>query len=167
MRRKDLQREEAFALDTLEKANYAVLSMNGADGAPYAIPLSPVLDRAYKVIYFHCAAAGEKLDYLKKDPRVCLTAVGSMAVVPDEFTLEYTSAVVHGRAAVVTDEGERVRALMLLCQHYDPKGMGGFDKTMGEYFAHTVVVKITPEEIIGKAREEKHVDPLAHHCEEV
>lgn len=160
MRRKDCQRDAAFAWDVLEKADYATLSLIGTDGAPYAVPISPVADRENGVLYFHCASAGEKLSALKGDERVCLTAVGSMSVVPFEFTVHYASAAVHGRAEVVTDEGERVKAMLLLCQHYDPKGMGRFDESMSRYFKATTVVKIIPEELVGKEKTAQEPDPV-------
>ncbi|NLU24031.1 MAG: 5-nitroimidazole antibiotic resistance protein [Clostridiales bacterium] len=163
MRRKDREREAAFAWDTLQKAPYATLAMTDEAGRAYCIPISPVADPAYGVIYFHCAGAGMKLDALRANPHVCLSAVGSAAVVPNEFEMDYTAAVFRGMAEVVTEEEERVRAMLLLCTFYDPKGMGRFDEVMGKYFAATTVVKIVPDEITGKECRVAQADPFAHH----
>jgi len=161
MRRKDRERDAEFAWRVLEKAPFATLSMTDTEGNPYCVPISPVADREYGVLYFHCAAKGAKLSAIEKDPRVCLSAVGYAAAVPNAFEMEYASAVFRGRAEVVTDESERVKAMLLLCTFYDPKGMGRFDEVMGKYFAHTVVVKIVPSEITGKQYHGDHPDPFA------
>ena len=99
MRLKDLERDEAFAWEVLKKAPYATLAMTGADGAPYCVPINHVADETYRVLYFHCAGAGEKWEVLKTNPQVCLTAVSRMSIVPNEFDTAYDSAVVRGQAA--------------------------------------------------------------------
>ena len=150
MRRKDRERDEAFAWEVLKSAPYAALSMTGQDGTPYCVPVNHVVDETYKVLYFHCAGAGEKWQLLEKEPPVCLTAVSRMSIVPNEFETAYDSAVVRGQAQVVTDDGERTKALLLLVEALDPKGMGGLAACMDRCFAATKIVKIVPREITGK-----------------
>ncbi len=150
MRLKDLERDEAFAWEVLKKAPYATLAMTGADGAPYCVPINHVADETYRVLYFHCAGAGEKWEVLKTNPQVCLTAVSRMSIVPNEFDTAYDSAVVRGQAQVVTDDGERTKALLLLVESLDSKGMGGLAAYMERCFAATQVVKIVPSQITGK-----------------
>lgn len=55
-----------------------------------------------------------------------------------------------GQAQVVTDEGERTKALLLLVETLDPKGMGGLAACMERCFANTQIVKIVPRQITGK-----------------
>ena len=149
MRRKDRQRDAAFAWDVLAAAPYATLAMTDGN-TPYAIPITPAVDRDYGVIYFHCAAEGKKLDILRENAAVCLSAVSRMSVLPNRFALSYDSAVVKGMATEVTDEGERIKALLLLSTQYDPAGMAGFEAALERMMAATVVMKITPTEITGK-----------------
>ena len=56
MLRKDRERDAAFAWEVFQKAPYATLSLTDEVGKPYAIPISPVVDEAYHVVYFHCAS---------------------------------------------------------------------------------------------------------------
>ena len=102
------------------------------------------------MLYFHCAGAGEKWQLLEKEPPVCLTAVSRMSIVPNEFETAYDSAVVRGQAQVVTDDGERTKALLLLVEALDPKGMGGLAACMERCFAATRIVKLVPREVTGK-----------------
>lgn len=97
MRLKDLERDEAFAWEVLKKAPYATLAMTGADGAPYCVPINHVADETYRVLYFHCAGAGEKWEVLKTNPQVCLTAVSRMSIVPNEFVQPTTPPWCGGR----------------------------------------------------------------------
>ena len=76
--------------------------------------------------------------------------------------MAYASAVLHGRAEVVTDEAEQVKAMLLLCTAYDPKGMGRFSEYMEKYMAATRVVRIVPETVTGKSYAAPEKEP--HGC---
>ena len=62
MRRKDRAMDEKFALQVLDNAGYATISMYDGN-EPYAVPISHV--RNENTIYFHCAKLGRKIDILK------------------------------------------------------------------------------------------------------
>lgn len=134
MLRKDRERDAAFAWEVFQKAPYATLSLTDEVGRPYAIPISPVVDEAYHVVYFHCAGHGEKWELLAKNPAVCLSAVSYAAAIPNEFSMAYASAVLHGRAEVVTDEAEQVKVMLLLCTAYDPQGHGPVQRVYGKIY---------------------------------
>ena len=150
MRRKDRERDEAFAWEVLKSAPYAALSMTGQDGTPYCVPVNHVVDETYKVLYFHCAGAGEKWQLLEKEPPVCLTAVSRAELVPGELTTAYDSAVVHGQATVVRDSAEKLYALKLLVQALDPVSMERAVMCADKTMERTMIVKITPREVTGK-----------------
>ena len=88
MLRKDRERDAAFAWEVFQKAPYATLSLTDEVGKPYAIPISPVVDEAYHVVYFHCAGHGEKWELLAKNPPVCLSAVSYAAAIAKRGRLE-------------------------------------------------------------------------------
>ena len=67
MRRKDRERDRAFAYDVIDRCEYGVAAMAGEGGAPYCVPLSLV--RLGDTLYFHCALEGTKLDCLRRSPR--------------------------------------------------------------------------------------------------
>lgn len=150
MRRKDRERDEAFAWAVLEQAPYATLSLTDRAGVPYAVPLCQAADSARQALYFHCARAGEKWELLKDGAEVCLTAVSRAESVPGEFTMAYASAVARGRAEVVTEPEEKHHALRLLCQRFDPEGMEHFDVSMEQLGNVTQVVRITIQRLTAK-----------------
>ena len=161
MRRKECERDEAFAWEVLKHAVYATVSMVRPDGTPYATPVNVVGDEVYKTMYFHCAGAGERWELLKNGAPVCVSTVSTATLLPNEFDTAYRSAVFQGRAEVVTDEGEKMKAMLLLCTAFDPKGMGRFDEVMSRCTAQ--VIRIVPEVITGKEHEMKQI-PKSHSC---
>lgn len=149
MRRKDREQSAEFALALMEKCEYAVLATVGLDGAPYCIPISPVVHEGY--IYFHCALQGEKLDNISHDKRVCISCVGHTRLVPEKFSTEYESAVAKGFCEPVTGENEKLEALRALCLKYAECNMDSFDKAAAASLARTGIYRITIESITGKA----------------
>lgn len=49
MRRKDRERDAAFAWEVFTKAPFVTVSMTKPDGTPYAVPLSLALRRTMKI----------------------------------------------------------------------------------------------------------------------
>jgi uncharacterized protein len=143
---------EDEAREILARADHGVLATAGEDGWPYAVPLNHVL--IGDAIYAHCAREGHKLKNLAHENRVSYCAVASAAVVPEELTTLYESAIVFGRASLVEDADQKHRALRLLTERFCGCG-DEQDKRFDEHFAKhaqgTVVIRITIERITGKA----------------
>ncbi|MBQ0037800.1 MAG: pyridoxamine 5'-phosphate oxidase family protein [Clostridiales bacterium] len=150
MRRKDRERTAAFAWEVLEKADYATVSMVTSEGLPYGVPVNLAVDRASGVLYFHCAGAGEKWEILSGEPAVCVSAVSYMAVVPGELTVNYDSAVVHGRAQVVDEEAEKEKALLLLTASLDKTAVDDLKVRLMSCYEQVKIVKIVPDSVTGK-----------------
>ena len=150
MRRKDKERDAAFAWQVLRDATYATLAMTDSDGAPYCVPVNHVADEQGNAVYFHCAGAGRKWDILTKEPPVCLSAVSKAELIPGELTTAYKSALVQGRAVLVQDPEEKMYALKLLVQALDPVSMERAVMCADKTMERTMIVKITPREVTGK-----------------
>ena len=150
MRRKDKERDAAFAWQVLRDAAYSVLAMTDADGTPYCVPVNHIADPEHNAVYFHCAGAGRKWTILEKEPPVCLTAVSRAELVPGELTTAYKSALVQGRAVLVQDPEEKLYALKLLVQALDPVSMSRAVLCAEHSMQRTMLVKIVPEIITGK-----------------
>ena len=150
MRRKDKERDAAFAWQVLRDAPYVTLAMTGADGAPYCVPVNHVANESGSSVYFHCAGAGRKWELLEKEPWVCLSAVSKAELIPGELTTAYKSALVQGRAVLVQDPEEKMYALKLLVQALDPVSMSRAVLCAEHSMQRTMLVKIVPEIITGK-----------------
>lgn len=153
MRRKDRERDEAFALEIADKCEYAVMAVSLGDGTPYCVPLS--IARDGEDIYFHCAYEGQKTDALKANPHVCISCVGETRRLSDEFSTEYESAVIFGTAQQVESEEEKIHALRLICERHTPLHMDAFDSAIESSLKRTAIWKIHIENITGKAKKVK------------
>ena len=148
MRRKDREKSRDFALAVVDKCAWSVMATVNPDGSPYCIPLS--MAREGEWLYFHSAMEGHKIGNLKRDDRVCISCVGDVNAAPGEFSLDYESAVINGRASEVTGREEKIRALRLICLRHTPGNMAAFDETIERSLAVTAVWKISVDEISGK-----------------
>ncbi len=94
MRRKRQRLPEAEIQRILKNEEYGILSLNGMDGYPYAIPLNYLyLDSK---IYFHCSKSGYKTDLIQKNTKCCFTVVGTHQVIAEDLTTAYASVIVTG-----------------------------------------------------------------------
>ncbi len=157
MRKKSREMDASWALEIMDKAPYITVSMSDANGMPYSVPLS--LARTNEsTFYFHCATEGKKLDILRTNPFVCLSAVSKCKpmVGPKDgsFTLEFKSAIAFGKAEIVTDDTEKREALQAICQRFLPKHMDAFDASVERSMSRTAIVRITlTEPLVGKRKQ--------------
>ncbi len=157
MRRADRQKDSLWALAVFDKAPYVTVSMTRPDGTPYGVPLS-LARKDEKTFYFHCAGEGEKLDCLKFNPVVSLSAVSKCTpkfeAEKQNFTEHYHSAIAVGSVEFVKDNAEKREALRLLCMRFLPKYMDNFDAAATRSLDRTTVCKITlTEPPVGKCKE--------------
>lgn len=156
MRKTSRQKDAAWALEVFDRAPYVTVSMMRPDGIPYGLPLS-VVRKDESTFYFHCAYEGEKIDCLRSNPIVSLSAVSRCKPVYEEennnFTEHYNSAVAVGRAEVVTDDEEKIEALRLICHRFLPQWMDRFDEAIARSLGITCVIRITlTEPPVGKSK---------------
>lgn len=151
VRRRDRLLTEQRATELIATAEYGVLSMTDEDGFPYAIPVNHVWD-GNNSLYIHCAPEGKKLRAIAKHPQVCLCIVGQVHLLPANFTTEYESVVVYGRAQVGLDAEERMHALRLLIDKLSPEHKEMGEKYAQSSFHRTEIIRIDIEEFSGKCK---------------
>ncbi|MBT0652210.1 pyridoxamine 5'-phosphate oxidase family protein [Geomobilimonas luticola] len=144
--------DSAVIINLLDTCPVGRLGTVGADGWPMVKPLN----FAYREgrIYFHCALQGEKLDDIRRDPRVCFEVDLPIAYVkgapdnPCRAEYLYRSVIIRGRAVIVEDRGEQIAALDALMRKYQPEG--GYGPYPEEKLALTGIVRIDIEDLSGK-----------------
>ena len=156
MRKANRQKSLAWALEVFDRAPYITVSMTRPDGSPYGLPIS-LVRKDDRTFYFHCAGEEEKLDCLKYNPVVSLSAVSKCTPKfeneTNNFTTHYNSAVALGTAEVVTDITEKKDALRLLCLRFLPQYMEHFQAAIDRSLDRTTVIKITlTEPPVGKCK---------------
>ena len=145
--RQSLSQEDCVRL--LEGAASGVLALSGADGAPYAVPLSYVF-RDGK-LYFHCARAGHKLDLLAENPRASFCVIGQDKVVPEEYTTYYRSVVAFGTVRPLEDGPEKRTAIEALCRRYAPERTEeDLSATVDRAWKNLCLLELAVERMTGK-----------------
>lgn len=149
MRRRDRELSVQEAREILGRADHGVLATVGEDGWPYAVPLNHVL--LGDVLYIHCASRGHKLENINHEERVSYCSVASARVVPSMLSTLYESAVVFGRAVLVTDAEEKRKALLALIARFSGDPPERSAEALSTCGADPVVVRIQLERITGKS----------------
>lgn len=149
MRRKDKAMPEEEMISLLQDGEYGVLSTADGHGQPYGVPLNYVM--LNNCIYFHCALDGHKLDNLAANPRVSFCIVGRTNVLPAEFSTEFESVIIFGRASVIDGE-ERYRALNGLLEKYSPDFLAEGSAYIEKFDSQTRVVRVKIETMTGKSK---------------
>jgi len=128
MKRKQCEINDRETIDSLlRRGTVGRMATTGADGYPYITPLNYVYFNGS--IYFHCARAGEKLDNIKRDNKVCFEVDIPLAYLDLDYYGEnpeacqvhqfYHCIIVRGLAEVVREIGEKIAALNALVKSHE------------------------------------------------
>ncbi len=149
MRRKDRQLTVEESIEILLKGETGYLSTISANGYPYTVPLNYIFFN--DCIYFHCAKEGHKIDNIVECNKVSFCVARDIENLPEEFSTNYKSVILFGRAKEVI-ETEKSEALLEIIKKYSnqfvKKGIDHIEQAKGS----TSVFKINIEHMTGKAR---------------
>jgi len=130
MRRKHCEVTDPAEIDRiLRTGTIGRMATLGADGYPYITPVNYVWYQRH--IYFHCARAGEKLDNLARDSRVCFQVDIPLAYLDTGFDPEkraykvhqfYHCVIVRGEGRVVPEGPLKIAALNALVASHENGG---------------------------------------------
>ena len=142
----------------LSLTNIGRLATNGQDGYPYVTPLNFVSLEGN--IYFHCAPKGEKLDNLRRDPRVCFEVDVPLSYL--DIGLDpsrpicnlhqyYHCVIIRGAASIVKDNALKVAALnALIRKHEKTRNFTPVTDDMSAYKA-CEVIEVKPVSVTAKS----------------
>lgn len=151
MRLKDQQLSQQETEDILKNATNGTLAINGDGPYPYSVPISFVL--VGNKIYFHGAIEGQKHDLIKKDGHVSMSVVALDDVQPAKFTTFYKSAIVYGKARILTDDADIQKAMEATVEKYSPGKLEGGRKFIAAQKRNLCVYELEIEHITGKRSE--------------
>ena len=143
--------------EVIDHATHGVLALLGAEGYPYAVPLSPA--RVGATIYFHSATRGHKLDAIAHCDKASFCVIDTDQIVPEEFTTYYKSVIAWGRVSIIEDDEEKRRALTALAGRYCKAGIGeGYEEKLAAELQKSwngcVAFKLEIEHLSGKISRE-------------
>jgi len=148
MRRIKQQLPADDSIAILKRMTSGVLALSGDDDYPYALPISYVyFDNK---LFFHCAASGHKIDAIKRNEKVSFCVIEKDEIIPDDFTTHFRSVIVFGKAHIIEDDADRMKAIKILCDKYSPDREEGFKKEIEKGFNRVCMVELNIEHITGK-----------------
>jgi len=149
MRRKKQLLSEAETIEILQAGTSGVLAVSGDDDYPYAVPLS----YAYQdgKLFFHFAKAGHKLDSILRNSKVSFCVIQADQVMPETLTTHFKSAIVFGRARILTADHEKQSALAILVEKYSPDYAAKGQAEVERSWDRVCVAEVTIEHMTGKA----------------
>ncbi len=148
MYKKERQMSSEATAAIFSKGNHGTLAVNGDDGYPYAVPVNYVYDGGK--IYIHSAKYGYKIDAVKRDDKVCFSAILNSKVQQDKFTAAFQSVIAFGKISFVEDEAEKKRILEQFIYNISPEFVEGGMKFVNAAIGKTALLCIDVEEIKGK-----------------
>lgn len=121
------------------------------DNEPYLVTLSYGYDAAAQCFYFHCAAEGRKIDYLRRNPVVWGQVVEDRGYLDGKCSHAFRTVQFRGVASFLEDAGEKRAALELMIDQLEPdpdpvKQKQITDKAVG----HVTIGKVMVELMTGK-----------------
>jgi nitroimidazol reductase NimA-like FMN-containing flavoprotein (pyridoxamine 5'-phosphate oxidase superfamily) len=132
-------------------------------GYPQVIPMNFVW--ADGSVYMHSHPVGEKIDNILRNPQVGFEVDQHVCFLPSYYfhptdasqadTL-YISVVIKGRASLVHDSVEKVRALNALMEKYQKEG--GYEPLAPDIpvVREVAVIKVIPDDMHGKYKVGQH-----------
>jgi uncharacterized protein len=149
MRRKKQLLSESETIEILQSCTSGVLAVTGDNDYPYAVPLS----FAYKdgKLFFHFAKAGHKIDGIKKNNKVSFCVIKTDDVIQKTFTTHFRSAIVFGRARILTEDSEKKYALECLVEKYSPDYITEGQSEIEHDWNRVCVAEVQIEHMTGKA----------------
>lgn len=135
----------------LREGRYLCVAMC-ADGEPYIVTLSYGYDRADDSLYFHCANKGHKLDFLRKNPRVCATLVKDNGYLETKCDHDYESLVIRGSMRFLDELHEKKQGMRVILHHLenDPAPIEARALANDAAYAGLTMLKLRIESLIGK-----------------
>jgi uncharacterized protein len=150
-------KEEAWIVELLDRLPMGTLA-SVQDGQAFQSTLLFVYEPTRQAVYLHTARRGRVWENLHANPQVCFTAAEMGRLLPAKtalnFSVEYNSVVLFGKAVVVEDPEEAECALQRLLDKYFAHLRPGQDYrpiTRGELEA-TAVFRLEIDEWSGKQK---------------
>lgn len=147
-----LSEEQCFSLLTNETRG--VLSVIGAGGYPYGVPINHYYDPETGRLYFHGAKFGHRVEAVEKCDKVCYTVFDHGFVKEGDWALNVSSVIIFGRIRPVTDEERAIELCRRLCYKFTDDESYISDE-IEKCAKATLVLELIPEHMTGKLVNEK------------
>lgn len=148
MRRKDKEIKDMWEIESIiDKSNVCRIAIS-EDNSPYIVPVC----FGYKdnCLYIHSANASKKIDIIKKNENICFEFDNYSGLMlsenPCDWDIKYLSVIGFGKASVIHNFDEKIKALNIIIEHYSDRAY----EFQQKYIDAVTIIKIEIENITGK-----------------
>lgn len=154
MRRSELEVKDINSiLDIVKRCKSCAVAMKDSIGL-YIVPLNfgYEYENDRLILYFHCARQGRKIDAIRQDNSVAFEMDTAHRLITADsacgYTYYYDSVVGSGKAFIVEDINDKIRALDAIMRHYAD---GRFDYSQ-KSLEQVCIFKIIADGFTAKSR---------------
>lgn len=159
MRRNDREVSETEAIEEIiKKADVCRLAMAN-DNTPYIVTMNfGYINSPDRILYFHCANAGRKLEMIRKNNFVCFEMDTDHQIYSSEakdgrkacnWGMKYKSVVGYGNISIISEKQAKKTGLDCIMKHYADEKEYFYSE---DILANTTVLRLDITEITGKKR---------------
>jgi len=148
MRRKDKEINDIVEIESIiGKSNVCRIALS-ENNSPYIVPVC----FGYKdnCLYFHCANAGKKLDFIEKNNNICFEFDDYYGLMlsenPCDWDIKYYCVIGFGKASFIHDFDEKIKALNIIIEHYSHSSY----EFQTKFIDAVTIIKVEIESITGK-----------------
>jgi uncharacterized protein len=119
---------------------------------PYLVTLSYGYDTKNKELVFHCSKTGQKIDFIKNNPEVCLTILEDNGYKQNECSHSYRSLIIRGKMEIIEDDSMKKNGIETLIEHLEnnPENMKSKLLMKRLEYERMQILKLKIIEITGK-----------------
>ncbi len=135
----------------IQKCEACTLSMVDDKGLPYAVPMN--FGYKDKQLFLHSGPEGKKIEFLKKNPQVCITFSSDHELryqnteVACSYSMKYRSVMILGEIRFVEDIAEKQAGLDIIMRHYTENTFNYSEPAL----KNVCVMQVKIKEINGRA----------------
>jgi uncharacterized protein len=150
MRHKDREIVDRELVDSIIRSGTVMRLALSREDQPYLVPVCFGYDGT--CLFFHTGLRGQKVDFLRANPRVCFEFEGTAGALPHDslgckWSFSYRTVIGTGLAVEVQDPHERGRGLDQIMRQYSGKADWGYDPAA---LARTLVWRIDIASMTGR-----------------
>ncbi len=147
--RKNRQIPHDECIEILTNEMRGVLSVNGDDGYPYAMPMNHYYEENDGCIYFHCGKKGHRIDSLRKSDKVSFCVYEKGYRKDNDWAYNVRSVIVFGRIEII-DDIDIIAEITKKLSHKFTNDDEYINHEIEKFAKATLLLKLTPEQITGK-----------------
>ena len=148
MRRNEKEIVDIEAIEDIIRRSLVCRIAMSYNGIPYIIPLC--FGYKDRVLYFHSARDGKKINILKENNNVCFEIEIDQEIIPAnepcKWGMKYRSVIGFGKAMIIEDIESKKTSLGLIMNQYSKNSFEYSIEALNE----TVIIKVEIDQMTGK-----------------